>query len=399
MRTAESTTEVLRARWIVPVTSPPIRDGWVRIRANRVVEIGTGEGCGDYVNLGDVALLPRLVNAHTHLEFSSLTTPLGTSGISLPKWIELVLRLRESSIARESSICTGVTELIATGTSLAGEITSLPSSYPALPPELTLACFAETLGLSSARASERYDAAMSYLRIDPWCGLSPHAPYSTRWETITACVSASESTGRSLAMHVAESPEERQLLTDGTGEFTTALQTLGVWQEGLFPWSSRPYEQLITVLSRASRVLLVHGNHLSLEELQLVARHPHCSVVYCPRTHLYFGHDLHPVRTCLDLGIRVALGTDSRASNPDLSLWREVQFLLRHRQDLTPSEILGMGTCESAEALGFPKLGRIEVTMPALLGVVDTKANNTNELFADFATGDYRPLQLDSATL
>jgi cytosine/adenosine deaminase-related metal-dependent hydrolase len=223
-------------------------------------------------------------------------------------------------------------------------------------------------------------------------GISPHAPYSTSPAAISACVDLAIRHRRVLAMHVAESPAERELLAAGTGEFATALAKLGVWQAGLFPWPGNPVEDLIGMLSQAPRALLIHGNDLNSREIRLLAEQSQMTLVYCPRTHAFFGYGKHPVDQLLAAGVRVALGTDSRASNPDLDLWKEVQFLLKHRADLDPASVIAMATVHGADAWGRTDLGRIDRGCSARLGWVATDASNTDLLFASFAENAFHPL-------
>jgi cytosine/adenosine deaminase-related metal-dependent hydrolase len=92
--------------------------------------------------------------------------------------------------------------------------------------------------------------------------------------------------------------------------------------------------------------------------------------VYCPRTHAYFGHPPHPWRELLARGGRVALGTDSRASNPDLSLFDELRFLHERFPEAEPQELLRLGTVCGAAALGTRASGRLAPREPADLAIV-----------------------------
>ncbi len=80
---------------------------------------------------------------------------------------------------------------------------------------------------------------------------------------------------------------------------------------------------------------------------------PHSSIVYCPRTHAAFGHPPHPFREFLQRGVRVALGTDSLASNPDLDILAEMRFIHERYPDFPGDALLRMGTLSGAEALGW----------------------------------------------
>jgi cytosine/adenosine deaminase-related metal-dependent hydrolase len=197
-------------------------------------------------------------------------------------------------------------------------------------------------------------------------------------------------------MHVAESAEERELLATASGPFAAALQAMGVWREEVFPWSDDPFGLLIDRLANAPQALLVHGNYLNDLEIDQLSQRPNISVVYCPRTHHFFGHPPHPVDRMLQARVRVALGTDSRASNPDLNVWKEVQHLLRHRSDLPPMQVLRMATINGAEAMNQTSIGRIQSDCSPGLGVVHSRGTTLAEVYADLCTNEYVPLRPDA---
>jgi cytosine/adenosine deaminase-related metal-dependent hydrolase len=113
-----------------------------------------------------------------------------------------------------------------------------------------------------------------------------------------------------LAMHVAESPEELTLVEQGQGPFRELLERWELWDAPLFPWTDG-IDGLLRQLASAHRALVVHGNYLTASQIAFLATQPQISVVYCPRTHAYFGHPRHPVAELQRAGVRVALGTDS----------------------------------------------------------------------------------------
>ncbi|MEO1616859.1 MAG: amidohydrolase family protein [Planctomycetota bacterium] len=338
---------------------PPIDDAFVRMEEDRIVELGErrrlGTATKSWVDLGEVTLLPECVNAHTHLEFSDIENPIGRPGIPLFDWIGLVVsaRGRVSDEARQHAIEIGLRESLDAGVGLIGDIATTPCEYSE-----TLAgsvvSFAEVLGLTAERSQERMRSARRHAEnlFANRFAISPHAPYSTPPELISSCVDLAVQRDCAVAMHVAESPAERLLLETGEGGFASALKSAGFWQDGLFPWQvEEPVHEIIRQLARAPRALLVHGNDLRADEIEALSKTSSVSVVYCPRTHDFFGYQLHPVGELLRAGVRVAIGTDSRASNPDLSVWNEVRFLLKHRQDLSPEKVLWMATRGGAEAL------------------------------------------------
>ena len=364
------------------------------------MDVGSGDVPTGAVDLGDVALLPGLVNAHTHLEFSDIPQPIGHPGIELSDWVSAVVSSRGAITdkQKQQAIIGGLTQSRDFGVRLIGEIATPPCQYPEFVGRPDLVTFAEVLGLSQERADERTRAAIEHLNCYDHGAWSPHAPYSTTPDLVRHCVRHAADSGRPVAMHVAESPAERELIQQGTGRFAEALQSMGVWREGLFPWAAKGFVDLIKVLAGAPSALLIHGNDLREAEMDQVAANSNLTVVFCPRTHSFFGHDPHPLDQLLRRGIPVALGTDSRASNPDLSLWREVQHVMNHRTDIAPELVIEMATCRGAEALCRQDVGRIRVGCRPGLGVVRTRATRIEQLWRDFADNDYVPVRSQASS-
>ncbi|TWT82694.1 Aminodeoxyfutalosine deaminase [Planctomycetes bacterium CA13] len=387
-----SSTTVTTARWILTVSGPPIYRGWIRTDGQQILEVGSGKPPSAAVDLGDVAILPQWVNAHTHLEFSDLQKPIGEAGIALWDWIGQVVEARKGSNAdrKAKAISAGIAESAAAKVCLVGEISTLPCEYPKSDQAVEWVAFAETIGLSPSRSAERFATASEYVAHVQNAAVSPHAPYSSTPELIDRSIQLATRYGCPVAMHVAESPAERELLCTGSGPFADRLKAMGVWQQGVFPWGGEPFEELIHRLAKAPRSLLVHGNDLRSNELDKIARHSNMTVVYCPRTHAFFGYTPHPVAELLRRGVPVALGTDSRASNPDLDLGGEVRYLLEHRQDIDPADVLRMATLHGANALGRKDLGRIEVGCLAKLAVVESTTTEADEVIPSSLIGHRR---------
>ena len=353
-----------RFGWVIDSVAPPRRGGWVVTAGREILHVGGDPGSGvKRIDCRDLAILPAMVNAHAHLEFSDLTAPIGHRGISLPAWIAAVIEHRAGrTIDPLAAIARGHAEATAGGTAVIVDIEGFPPPDGA-PPVATPGRhpMREVLGLAPPRATDTLAVAEAALRDRTAVGISPHAAYSTLPSSIDRCVSLSRQFRCPLAMHVAESPAERELLAGGTGEFADVLASMGILPPGLFPWPGgrKSFVDLIERLAGADQALIVHGNDLSGEEIETIARHQNLTVVVCPRTHDFFGFDRHPIDQIIRLGVPVCLGTDSRASNPDLDLWGEVRFLLRHRQDLPPAAVLRAATLGGAAALGIDRLGRV----------------------------------------
>jgi cytosine/adenosine deaminase-related metal-dependent hydrolase len=233
--------------------------------------------------------------------------------------------------------------------------------------------FYEVLGLSLARARTAVPPALEWLFAADEAencvrGLSPHAPYSVRMAALASWAIVSESWSLPVAIHLAETAEERQLLEQHSGPFVPFLQELGEWDpEGLIS----SFQQVLELFGATPHVLVVHGNYLDTSATIL----PGQTLVYCPRTHAAFGHAPHPLRGFLDRGTRIALGTDSLASNPDLDMLAEARFLHRLQPDLPGDVLLRMATLWGAEALGFgSKTGSLTPGKSADLAVIPIRA-------------------------
>lgn len=373
----------LRARWLFPVDRPPLADGVLTIAGERIVAVGENLSGRPPVDLGDVALLPGLVNAHTHLEFSDLAAPLGRPGMSLPEWIRAVLASRAAQNDPQAAIRRGLAESLAAGTTALGDIVT--SAWPR--PEQPAGCvtlFRELIGLSAERIPPLLSVAREHLTACPAggeisAGLSPHAPYTVHPELLGQAVVLAREFGCPVAMHLAESREELELLTGGGGPFAELLRERGVWQPGLF--GGRRIVELLQILSSAPRALVIHGNYLADEDIALLAAAAErMSVVYCPRTHAYFAHDRYPLARLLAAGVPVALGSDSRASNPDLSLLAEMRFAAQCHSEVSPARILAAATAGGACALGLGRgVGTLSPGKLANMTVVPAAVCSANE--------------------
>ena len=334
-------------RWFIDIHGVR-EDVTVTIEDGMVVGIASGRLVPS-IDLGDVALIPGLVNAHTHLEFSLIETPIPTNQ-RFTDWIRCVVGHRRSHPdSTRAAIRAGMDETIRSGTTLVGDIATTgwgADDYLAV--GFRGVVYQELLGLTEERIASQLDVAQARCKDSEsfsasfLLGLSPHAPYSVHPTLFQSSVETASHSAVPVAMHLAETQAELELLADGTGEFREMLSDFGLWRERLFGGSC-PMDYL-SVLAKSPRSLVVHGNYLNEMELQFLARQPAMTLVYCPRTHAAFGHRPHPWRRLLELGGSVAIGTDSRASNPDLSLFAELQFLATLEPDLSHLELLRLGT-------------------------------------------------------
>lgn len=361
-------TQSYHVEWFVTQTAQ--FDVTVRFSDGRLISVEPGKS-GDAVELGAVALVDGLVNSHTHLEFSSFSKPIPTTG-RFTDWIRAVVQHRRLHPAKVSdAIRRGLRESLESGTTLLGEIATAGWSWEDYADSKTDGVlFQEILGLLPDRIAQQKETAKSILqesRKSLSVGISPHAPYSTHLDLVHDAVQLARQTNCPLAMHLAETRAELELLASGTGEFRELLTDFGIWRDDRSQFGRRPMDYL-EILSQAPRSLIIHGNYLAEDELRYLSAQPQMTLVYCPRTHAAFRHAEHPWRRLRELGGRVALGTDSRASNPDLSLFAELQFLAANNPDLSHVELLQLGSSAGRQALGFDNSTVANFTLVRLTG-------------------------------
>jgi len=363
-----------RCAWLFPGDGIPVPNAVVEVNENRIHSI-TNESehpSRNIVDLGRVALIPGLINAHTHLEFSDLRAPVEPRE-HFADWIAGVIRQRrERTASPTEAIQQGLEESRRAGVKGIAEIATSELLLN-VPPEKEgprLLVFREILGLQPERIDSQLAVAKSFLDqsrarftgMDAQrfsFGLSPHAPYSLHPRLFRGLIDLAVKYQVPVAMHLAESRAEMELLDSGTGPLVDLFRKMEIWPEGVLKEGLTPLDYL-KELSRAPRGIVVHGNYLSDAEIRFLAACPHLSLAYCPRTHSAMQPAApHPWRRLLDQGVNVILGTDSRASNPDLSLWRELQLLSRSATDLPASTLLSLATSRSARACGWNDCGQL----------------------------------------
>jgi aminodeoxyfutalosine deaminase len=341
----------------------------------------------DVVDLGDGLIVPGWVNAHTHLEFSDIQEPLGFPGIKFTDWIRKIVEQRfqsnssepdtDSASKKSLAIKRGLVESRQAGTQAIGEIATSPldiNDYTGADSRIVTRCFFEQLGRDPLNYPNQASELTSFLSQNHrmfYPGASPHAPYSVSAPLFQQIQTISQSAATPVAMHIAETLEERELLEKASGDFVDLLTEFGIWNPHDFTGQLNILG-ILHELSKAEHALIVHGNYLNEMELDFIASHPKSmSIAFCPRTHRYFKHAHYPLQKMLDRKINICLGTDSRASNPDLDIFKEAQEVASSFPNLPPVEILKMATVNGRQALGLPSsIGTISANQSASLNFI-----------------------------
>jgi len=369
----------------------------IEVEGTRIAAVYAGDH-PRAIDLGNVALIPGLINAHTHLEFSHLSEPLGPAA-PFTDWIRAIMKSRfETELPIERRLQQGIEECLATGTTTVGEIATSVESLRHFDQGTQVpraVVFRECLGFTTDRIAGQEQVAADFLQ-EPvseeaeqrlWHGLSPHAPYSVHPDLYQSLIQQARDQGVPAAVHLGETSAEFDLLERKAGAFVDLLSELELWDPAILKEGMRMYDYLAP-LAELPAALAVHGNYFGPAEWEFLKRAPSISIVYCPRTHHYFGHPEHPWLTMIEQGINVALGTDSRASNPDLSIWNELLFLRERNPEVSPDLILECGTLAGARALGLAEeVGSLAVGKQADLALIrlpdGSSATRNSDLLLD----------------
>lgn len=357
------TKTLIRAAWVAPMDRPAFRDGAVVFLGDTIIDIGPADALArthpDAMShdCGASVLLPGLINAHVHLELSDM--PRRPRPGPLADWLIEVIRASpqgDDAARVRRAVEVGLAQCLRFGVTTIGDITHQPAlSRPVLGASpLRAVSFGEVQAMAGRRhlleprlaaaADRTHDSGR--LRV----GISPHAPYSVEPHGYARCLELSRAQGLPLATHLAESPDEATFLADHSGPFRQLWQFLNAWDDAVprFAGGSIRYAKALGLLDHPT--LLAHVNYCDDDELALLAA-GRASVVYCPRTHAYFGHPPHRWRDLLAAGVNVAVGTDSLASAPNLDLVDDLRLLRRIAPEVPAADLWQLVTARAARGL------------------------------------------------
>lgn len=379
------------------------------MQGQTIAGIGSGRPPGDAHDLGDVAVLPGLVNAHTHLELSWLAGRIRPAE-SMDAWIGDMLRWRRSGAPEgpaeeQAAIDRAVAASRRAGTVLVGDISNTLLTPRALAAGgLGGVVFHEVLGFDVHEPAPLvHAAAIALERVLAEAGASrphvtlrgrvvAHAPYSVSPALFREI--ARRESDVPLAVHLGESGEELEFLRYGTGPIRTILEQLGRWRGDWSSPGTDPVEYLARLGYLQPGMIAVHATHLDVRALERL-RDAGAVVVTCPRSNAWVGVGLPRVSQFYATGVPVAIGTDSLASVATLSIFDELAELRRIAPDVAPASLLESATRVGAEALGFGRThGTIAPGKQAALITVDVPSGVSD--VEEYLVGGVQPAAVRS---
>ncbi len=396
---------IVRAKVVVTMVGPPIENGAVAISGDRVNDVGEFSEISkrhsdqETVDLGEQALLPGLINAHCHLDYTCLRGKISRQE-SFTGWIRAI-NAEKAKLSPEdyvTSINHGFDEAKRFGTTTIANLTAFPELVSRIQAPIRTWWFAELIDVRDPnRASDIVDLAIEKLKSAEHWGLAPHAPFTASANLYRRCEEIVRSEDVLLTTHLAESREEMSMFRDASGPLYDFLK--GIGRDMSDCDRKTPIEEFFGRLGRGGSpnrpraiegnrpYLLVHVNEISDEDLNLLKQSAgKDSVVHCPRSHDYFGHSSFQFHKLRELGFNICLGTDSLASNDDLSLFAEMRAFQKKFPDVSPEEILKMVTVHGARALHQENsLGQIRSGSSAdLIAVPVTRSTSAFEEIVAF---------------
>ncbi len=357
---------ILRARHVLPITSPAIPDGAVVVESERIIAVGPfseirAAHFGEVLDLGEQVLMPGLVNAHCHLDYTRLRNAISPQK-SFTAWIRAINSHKRALHDEDylDAILHGFAELRKWGTTTVANIESFPELLLRMkPPLLRTWWFMEMIDIRHRfTTNDTVAGALAFFENERpgWLGgfgLSPHAPYTASGSLFEMTGAVSEKLAMTVTTHVAESREEWAMFRHGSGELYDFMLRLGRWMYDC-QHARTPLAHVAHHAALGPRWLLAHMNELDESDFALLRELPQKpSIVHCPGSHRYFGHTPFPLARLRETGVNLCLGTDSLASTDSLSMFDEMRTLSANEPALAPAEILAMATVNGARALGF----------------------------------------------
>ena len=348
---------IIRSRFVVQMVGEAIENGAVAIEQDKIVAVGRLEEVkahygGKILDLGEQILLPGLINAHCHLDYTMLRGKIPPPS-SFTDWIRAINAEKAGLTANDyvASIKEGFAETRSLGTTTIANLTAFPELIAEIDEPIRTWWFGELIDVRTPdRAESIADLAVESLKSAKHWGLAPHAPYTASARLYARCEEIARRENVLLTTHLAESREETQMFRDATGPAFEFLKSIGRAMDDC--GGETPLSFLIRRQKIDERWIVAHLNELTDGDFDLLTRAAKFHVAHCPRSHTFLGHAPFAFKKLRALGFNICLGTDSLASNSSLSLFSEMREFQRKESGASPREILEMATVNGARALG-----------------------------------------------
>jgi aminodeoxyfutalosine deaminase len=363
-----------RSRWVMVEPDVWLEDAVVEVFQRRIESVERYSGQGPVVDHGPGVIMPALVNAHTHLSLCALAARIDPSRGFVP-WVRDLIRIREETapemVSTSAEHAAGAVKSYGTG--MVAEVGPFfPGAGALQAAGLEGIVFGEILG-SDPRLpvlpDDQEGLCFSY---------AGHALHTTAAGVLRSLKGVTMARNKPFSLHLAESEAEDEFLGSGRGQWAELLDSRGIDYSSWGPWGERPVARVQRLGLLGPGTVAVHALRVTQREMAVLASSG-TSVCVCPRSNLALHGELPDIEAMWEHGLAPALGTDSLASVPSLSLFDEMAFVASHYSGLHPGDILAMATVHGGLALGRADLGSLGVGSPAKLLYAALTANSSDE--------------------
>ncbi|MGH9873002.1 MAG: amidohydrolase family protein [Pyrinomonadaceae bacterium] len=383
-------TKLYCARWVLSVSAPAIVDGAIAVAESQVVSVGGRAALvtqfpeATILDLGESAIIPGLINAHSHLELTAMRGFLEDEAVDFFAWLRKLTLARLDRMTADDlnvSAAWGACEAARAGVTCVADASdaALQSMNALRDVGLRGIVFQESFGPDPKLALENFEKLerkIAVLRETETslvkCGVSPHAPYTVCGPQLEMISRFALDKKLPLMMHAAETEMEVLLLREGRGPFAEGLKARGIeWR----PPGVSPIQYLQAVGVLETNPLLAHCIHVDQADLETM-KQTETRVAHCPKSNAKLGHGRAPFAKMLEKQITVGIGSDSVASNNTCDLLEEARFaLLLARSDgscsLNCDDVLRAATLGGARSLGLAgEIGELKEGLQADFAVV-----------------------------
>ncbi|MDQ6859613.1 MAG: amidohydrolase family protein [Verrucomicrobiota bacterium] len=366
---------IIRARCVLTMDGAPIENGAVAVRGEKIQDLGEwgdvrARNSGEVVDLGDSILMPGLINAHCHLDYTNLRGQIPPQP-SFADWIRDINRKKAEMNEDDylAAVLAGIDEAAAFGTTTIGNLEAVPELIARVPDDgMRLRWFVEMIALQ-----KRGSAAETLARFG--LNLAPHAPYTAPRSLYAETALLTKQHQLVATTHLAESREETEMFRDASGLLYELMKRVGrdmsdCGRKTPIAWMLEDGDVL------DDRWVVAHLNEITAHDFELLARAPKFHIVHCPRSHAFFRHSPFAFGKLREVGFNISLGTDSLASNDDLSLFAEMRQFAQMNPAIAAREVVEMVTTHPAAALHEQaSLGRIRQNFVADLIAIPFAGN------------------------
>jgi cytosine/adenosine deaminase-related metal-dependent hydrolase len=366
---------IIRGRTVVTIHGAPIENGAVAVSGNRIVDVGRFDdiktrNADNTVDLGEQALLPGLINAHCHLDYTCLRGKISRQK-SFTDWIRAI-NAEKSALSPEdflASINDGFEQTRRFGTTAIANLTAFPELISQVQPPIRSCWFVELIDIRAPIDLECADMSASAtgrirrgelskrsrrrgIAAFQNSGLAPHALFTASKDLFRRCEAIAQQEHILLTTHLAESREEMEMFRDASGPLYEFIKSIGRQMDDC--GGKTPLQLFLGALGDRAlpQWIIAHLNELAESDFDLLERsNSKFHIVHCPGSHNYFGHSPFAFDRLRSFGFNICLGTDSLASNESLSLFAEMRAFQKEFPSVSAEEIFQMVTVNPARAL------------------------------------------------